>query len=385
MKAVSKILHTTCHKGWGGLEKRILNESVWMEQHGYKIILVVPKDTPLYQKAKKNGLKVYGINFKFMSALQNYNQLLRIIYNEQPDAVNTHGNKDAKIALLAAKRSGVPLRILSRHISAPVHNTWLNRLLYRKWPHYIFTTAGYTSRHLKSVFKLSDMQVFSMPSGIIEPESLPEPQDARLQMTKEQCLSPETRFIGFVGRVGTDKGVGKLVEAFGQVKEKLPGHCLLIVGDGHPVYLEELRQLADQSGLGKRIFFTGFRENIWPCYRALDCCVLPSQNIQGVPFEGVPQSLLEAMYAGCPVIGSNSGGITDIIEDQVTGLLFNPDSPSEIAARLLETLSNKELTAQRVQEAKDRVDHHHTINAMGQAITRIYSLHQVRLENSAMI
>lgn len=380
MKSFYKILHTTCHTGWGGLEKRIFNESVWMKKNGHTVILAAPPETPLFLKAKAQGFKVYPVDFKFFSIRRDYRRIKRILYNEAPWIINTHGNQDSKIALLAAKRSGTPLRILSRHISAHVNNSFYNRIIYKKLCHYIFTTADYTTRHLQDIFNLNEMKVFSMPSGISIPETLPERETARQGLAEELELDPNTRFVGFVGRVSADKGVGSLIEAFAKLRNSLPGYHVAIVGSGIEKYINSLRQIAKKLDITSLIHFTGFKEDVWPYYRALDCSVLPSKNIRGIPFEGVPQALLEAMFCETPVIGSKSGGITDIIKDGQTGLLFDPDNTADLAEKLQMAIKGNLAAQKRAKQACEMVKKHHTLDAMGRNIIRIYRLHQVKLD-----
>ncbi|MCF6249491.1 MAG: glycosyltransferase, partial [Desulfobacula sp.] len=362
--------------------KRIFNESVWMEKNGHTIIIAAPRDTPLYSKAREHGFKVYPIAFKRLTIKKDYKQLKRIFYNEKPWVINTHGNKDSKLALFAAKKAGVPLRILSRHISAHVNNSWYNRILYKKLCHYIFTTAGYTTRHLKNVFKLNEMQIFSMPSGIIVPGHFIKKDEARKLIAGELGCDTDTRFIGFVGRVSKDKGVSFILEAFKKVQSRLPNYQIIIVGDGTDKYLSFLQQLALKLGLSNVVHFIGFKENVWSYYRAIDCKILPSVNKRGIPFEGVPQSLLEAMASKTPVIASKSGGIMDIIDHEKTGLMFNPEDAGGLAERLLQTIEQPDSTKKRVDAACEVVNQHHTIDAMGRDIIRIYRLHQVKLERS---
>ena len=83
MRSLYKILHTTCHTEWGGLEKRIFNESVWMEGQGHKIVIVAPKDTPLFLKSKEHGFKVYGVDFKRLSLTRDYRFLRQIFSFEK--------------------------------------------------------------------------------------------------------------------------------------------------------------------------------------------------------------------------------------------------------------------------------------------------------------
>lgn len=380
MQSLYKILHTTCHTQWGGLEKRIFNECVWMEKNGHKIVVVAPKNTPLFLKAKKHGFNVYGVEFKRLSIIKDYKTLKRLFLNEKPDIINTHGNKDSKLALWAAKKANIPLRILSRHISAHVKNSWYNRVLYKRLCHYVFTTADYTTKHLQKVFKLNEMQIFSMPSGIIEPDHLIEKNDARKSLAQELGLDTETKFIGFVGRVSNDKGVATILEAFKKIQHTLPGYHVAIVGSGTDEYLALLETLAANLGITDYVHFTGFKEDVWPYYRALACKVLPSRDINGVPFEGVPQALLEAMASECPVIGSKSGGIVDIINHEKSGLLFDTGDGSDLADKIQQTLQDTDATRIRVETARDHVKKYHTIDSMGRNINRIYRLHQVKLD-----
>jgi len=383
MRAIYKIIHTTCHTGWGGLEKRIFNESVWMSNQGHQIIIVAPKDTPLFDRAKSYGFRVYPVQFKRLGILSDYGQLVRIFKNERPNILNSHGNADSKIALKAAKKSGVPCRILSRHISAHVKNTWRNRKIYKQFSHYVFTTAGYTTRHLQNVFNLKETRIFSMPSGIIEPEQLIPKDEARNALAQAVGLDVNTRFIGFAGRVSPDKGVDLIIEAFQRISDNIDHH-LVIVGNGSEAYLTKLKTMIDRLGLKNRIHLIGFSNDVWPYYRAFDCSILASRNKNGIPFEDIPRALLEAMYASCPVIGSKSGGITDIINHGKTGLLFDIDKPRDLADKIIETLSREASTLERIHAAREHVKKHHTIDVMGRNIIRIYRLHQVRIEKQLM-
>ncbi|MCD4678572.1 MAG: glycosyltransferase family 4 protein [Desulfobacula sp.] len=380
MRSLYKILHTTCHTQWGSREKRIFNESVWMEKKGHKIIIVAPKDTPLFLNAKAHGFKVYGVRFKRLSMIKDYKLLKNIFYNEKPDIINTHGNQDSKIALFAAKKARVPLRILSRHNTAHVRNSWYNRKIYKKLCHYIFTTADHTTKHLQKVFKLKDMQIFSMPSGIIEPDHLLEKNIARKGLAGELSLAPETKFIGFVGRISQDKGVSTILEAFKKVKTELSGYHVAIVGKGTDEDLNSLKKLAKSLQIDEYIHFTGFKKNVWSYYRALDCKIMPSIDVKAVCLEGVPLAILEAMICECPVITSKSTGIVDIIDHEKTGLLFHKDDPSDLGDKILQTLQDEDATKQRIETARDFVKKHHTIDAMGRNIIRIYRLHQVKLD-----
>jgi glycosyltransferase involved in cell wall biosynthesis len=282
MNSHYKIIHTTCHTQWGGLEKRIFNEAVWMRNNGHDIIVAAPRNTLLLHKSRQNGFRTYEVAFKKSEMISDYRFLRRVFANEQPDIVKTHGNEDSRIALLAAYQKKIGCRILSRHISAHVRDSWHNRLIYKKYATHIFTTADYTTRHLKNVFKLNDRQVFSMPSGILPPDTLPSKASAGKKLAKTLGCPPDTRFIGFVGRLSEDKGVTTLVKAFKQVHHHIPHH-LVLVGNGPEAYREQLEKMTRDLEITSRTHFMGFTDDVWPVYRALNCKALAFRKYQRHP------------------------------------------------------------------------------------------------------
>ena len=378
MKHSLNIMHTTCHRQWGGLEKRIYNESCWMEKKGHKIIIAAPKNTPLINKALNMGWACMNIEFTPGSMLKDFLILKKLYRKLKPDILNTHGNTDSKVALPAAWASNIRCTILSRHISADVNSSWYNKLLYHKLCRYIFTTADYTTEHLISNFNIHDNRIFTVPSGITPPNSFSDHETAKKELSCELNISSDSKFIGFVGRVSADKGIMHIINAFLSTADKIPKHHLVIVGDGEKNFLDNIKTFFDlpdnnidqYPNGGKhrnRIHFTGFQENTWPYYRAFDCNLLASTEV-----EGISQSLLEAMYARCPVAASRIGGSTDIIKHGHTGLLFKPMNAEEIAGTILQIVQNKSAAEKMVERAFQMVKEKHTIDSMGKRILKIY-------------
>jgi len=376
MRSIYKIIHTTCHTGWGKIERRIFNESVWMTQQGHQVIIVAPRESPLFNKARHQGLKVFPLQFKPIKIISDYKQLVRLFANEKPNILNTHGNADSKIALKAARKSGIPCRILSRHTPAPVKNSWYNRKIYKQFSHYVFTDADLITRHLKSVFDLKGTCIFSMPSGIIEPEDLIPQDKAKKKLTEQLGVDPETKFIGYVGPISPDADVDFIIKTFKKIKSKLPQHHLVIVGDGSKEYLAELRSQNDRA-MRHRIHFTGFENDTWTYYRAFDCNLC-------ISIDSIPQSLFEAMYASCPVIGPRRQNMTEIITHGKNGLLFETNQTDSLAGTIMESIVRKPAALKRVHAARELVKKDHTIDVMGRNIIRIYRLHQVQLEKQLM-
>ncbi len=168
MRSHYKIIHTSSGQDWGDKERRIFNESVWMKKNGHEVIIVASLDSPLLNKAKEFSFKVYGLSFKWFSKIRDKDRLNRIFYNEKPDIINTHGSKDSKIALAAAKKNKIPLRIRTKHNADNLNNSWSNRCVYKKRSHYIFTTTINIKNSLQKIFKLTDLEIFAIPGGNID-------------------------------------------------------------------------------------------------------------------------------------------------------------------------------------------------------------------------
>jgi len=378
MRTFYKILHTTCETRWGVIEKRIYNELVWMKETGHHLILVCPKDTPLFLKAKEYGIKVYGIDFKPFSFFRNYKFLKNFFYNEKPDIIHSHGKYDSRMALYAARKLKVPLRIFSYHGNFRLKKTFWNRMVCNRLCHYIFTASRHTTGHLQKLFKLKDMRAFTMPAGIIAPETLPEKIEARQRLALELGLDPETKFIGFSGRLSKNKGISALLAAFQTVKARLPEYHLVMSGEGSDEALAMLKALALGLKIETSVHFIGEKEDPWPFFRAVDCHVLPSLTLKDEDLTQKRQALLCAMLCETPVIGPASDPAADILVHEKTGLVYEEFNSLDLADKIFQSLQDKNSTGERLEAARNFVKKHHTMDTLGRDIIRIYSLHQIR-------
>jgi glycosyltransferase involved in cell wall biosynthesis len=359
------ILHTESHRQWGGQEMRVFHEGRWMRRKGHQVILAAPGDTPLYERARADGWETHPVAFTRLSMAGDFFKIRALLKQVRPHVLNTHGNTDGKAALAAAWGLDIPCVIRSRHYTAPVRNSWYNRLLYQKLCHCVFTTAGSTTTQLVQDLGIPQDRCMTLPTGIAPPSDLPDRDTARQSLARELGLGPDARFIGFVGRLSPDKGLSIFIQAFAAIRDAIPSHHIVLIGIGSE--REALEHLAQTLGLGDRVHFTGYVENPWPYFRALDCHVIAS-----LKYEGVPQTLLQAMFAQCPVVGTEIGGIREVITHENTGILVPPDNAQALADAILTLLKNSGLSQSLVQKALDVVTARYTLDAMGERILEIY-------------
>ncbi len=145
----------------------------------------------------------------------------------------------------------------------------------------------------------------------------------------------EKPVVLFVGRLAEKKGVTYLIEAMKNIDAKL-----VIVGDG-PLKNDLMQQAAPQKD---KICFMGSRthEELIKIYASADVFVAPSITAADGDKEGLGLVLLEAMASGLPVIGSNSGGIPEIVHDGENGFLTREKDSKAIAQKINALLTNKE-------------------------------------------
>lgn len=162
-----------------------------------------------------------------------------------------------------------------------------------------------------------------------------------------------------VGRLQRRKGHDLTIEALAAVKSELPHVRYLIVGDGEE--RSRLEELVDQCGVRDRVSFTGAVEadELPAYYAAADVFVHPNRIEQG-DVEGFGIVFLEAAAAGLPVIGGNTGGVPEAIQEGVTGLLVTGTDVSELAGAIRTLAESQPLRRKMGESGRARVSREFT-------------------------
>jgi len=179
-------------------------------------------------------------------------------------------------------------------------------------------------------------------------------------------IPPGDALFMFVGRAAPEKGLDRLINAYVRVARDLPDSRLMIVGGGPQ--LDEFRRFAASQPTGGRIVLTGPvpYEQIREYHAAADVFATASVT------EVQPLSLSEAMAAQTPIAGPDAGGINDMVEHGVTGLLAPPASGAEGLARVMLELGADADLRGRLGEAAQKASRQYDIpNATGRLI-RVY-------------
>ena len=167
-----------------------------------------------------------------------------------------------------------------------------------------------------------DLKLDILPMGVNSKKFYP--------MQKDRRIGNEFNLL-FVGRLTAIKGVEYLIDALPDVIMRFPKVNLVIIGDGD--LREYLVKYVQEKKLGKYIVFKGGIPNseLPKYYARSDIFIGPSINLKEGEREGFGLTFVEAAMAGCLIIGTKTGGISDVIQDNVTGFLV-PEKDSEALA-----------------------------------------------------
>jgi len=180
------------------------------------------------------------------------------------------------------------------------------------------------------------------------------------------------RIVLYVGRLIDWKGVNDLILAMPKVLTEFPDATLLIAGDGPE--RKVLNQLAEDPGIRGKVCFAGVRSQaeIREYYSAADVFVLPSIENSDGETEGLGVVLLEAMSCGVPVIGSNVGGIGDIVKHETTGILVPQKDPGAIAQGILRIFEDERLKTKLVLNGRRFVETHFSWDVVSDRFIHLY-------------
>ena len=157
------------------------------------------------------------------------------------------------------------------------------------------------------------------------------PSTSGKEIRQRYGLTSDQKVIGVIGRLNPEKGQMIFLRAMEKTARSFPGVKALIIGDGQDRAM--LEGFCREKGLSDHVVFLGYQEEIADYYQALDLLVLPSLS------EGLPNTVLEAMSFGVPVLATAVGGVPEIIQNG-NGMMVPPNDPGTLAERMIELLGD---------------------------------------------
>ena len=212
----------------------------------------------------------------------------------------------------------------------------------------VIACSAYMREQIADIFGVAEPRITVIPNGI-DPLDLPQPDPAELVRLRGEFAAPEERLVLLIGRLVYEKGFQLALEAMPKVIEAAPGTRFLVAGSG--THEEELKRQAEELGLMEHGTFLGWigDDVLHTLYAIADLTVVPSI------YEPFGLVALEAMASGCPCIVADTGGLREVVPHEEAGLRFAARDPEALAEVAIRVLSDPELEARLIAEAKEHV------------------------------
>lgn len=275
-----------------------------------------------------------GIFYRFFIA----GSLAKDIHNRSVDHIHAHFvHFPGDIAMYAGGITSIPFS-LTAHANDIFCNFWLLKQKTRRAA-FIATISEYNKRYLAELgCDVSKVEI--VRCGVSYPEL---PAESNTESTGNR--------IGFIGRLVEKKGLELLIRACAVLRDEKFPFVLEVVGGG-PLEAK-MKELTEQLGLGDSISFLGGLPNdqVMPWLASLDAFVLPCVEDSDGDVDGIPVALMEAMVLKVPVISTRLSGIPELVVDNDTGLLANPNDVEGLARRIQLLFTQEELRESCIENA----------------------------------
>ncbi len=313
------------------------NITLGLTQNGVDVVLVElgPGGKPAWLKdfpgVKYLSLDAMGSR-KIFSARKKVANLVR---SEKIDILHTHLFYSGLAAAFAKKQLGKTKFAMMRHhtgvvrmLGSPFHvraDKWM-----AERADCVMTVSEAARRYMLDVDGIRRDNIEVVYLGFDFDQMSPN-AEKRAAARVEFGFADDDVVIGYVANFAAGKGHAQLIKAFDEIKRQTPNAKLILAGKGK---LKEVEDTVGVLGLGRRIVFAGWQDDVSAVYNAMDIFVQPSLS------EAFSQVLIEAMACGLPVIATKVGGASEVIENNVNGILIEPDDPDAITASVLELASS---------------------------------------------
>ncbi len=321
-----KIIELCTSKGWGGLELYVWQVSQWLNTHAHECHVVIASNSLIAERLKDSDISTSFIQprFRLFPWLAAFH-LARFIDQQQVNILHVHWTKDLILAALAKRLSRRPVKLVfSRHMALTRHKRDIyHRFIYGSIDKFLVISKRLYAE-ARRYLPVAEDRLELLYHGIAD---FPAVNPENCQQTFRQNNLSNAKFrILLPGRIEHYKGQHTLLEAIILLQQR--GYDVDVVILGHimdEAYFRKLEQQTKAAGLEKKVHYLGFVEKPTLIYGCFDVVVLTTYA------ETFGLVLVEAMKSGVAVIGTNAGGVPEIIEHDQTGMLYAPGNASELA------------------------------------------------------
>ena len=354
----------------GGTELNAVRTAERLDRERFALrVICLGESGPLAERYRAAGITVEYLSLRGLyglSMLRSGRQFVRSLRRERVDIVHAHDIYSNVFASVWARRARVPVVIASQrwHLSPNPKLRLINRLAYARADAVLANSAqiakavtqeaGVPATKVRTITNFADDSAFGSPSI-----------DERKNRRRGWNVPDDAIVIGCVARFDPVKDHISLLKAFALLRERRADLFLVLVGDGET--RPTLEALVAELGVEGAVHFAGELPGGQNHHRGFDISALASLS------EGFPNSLVEAMAAGNPVVATSVGGNVDAVIDGSTGFLVPPGDPALLAEALNRLSGDPALRASFGREGQCRAQQEYAAAHVLRSLEEMYS------------
>jgi glycosyltransferase involved in cell wall biosynthesis len=345
-----KVMQLCLSGGVGGLELYVLRTAKQLHDKHINCVAAVRDGTMLAQRLRDEAIGCFYFHRAKGLPYFTAKKLAALIDDERVDVLHMHWGKDLPLAVMAkkmAKRSVKLVYTRQMMITRPKHD-WYHRFLYREVDLFL-TITEQLAELSRDLLPLPGDRIQRLYYGVDEPDAdILQDRDA---LRRELGIATGSFAVGLVGRIEEGKGQHLLIEAIAELNKQGITACAVIIGPKMTdAYFDRLQRQVKDLGVSQNIIFHGVHPHPIDIMPAFDVVVLATKQ------ETFGLVLIEAMRSGVAVVGTNAGGVPEIIDHERTGLLIQPEDAQDLGEKLRYYFENPQQRQRIALAGKEKAD-----------------------------
>jgi glycosyltransferase involved in cell wall biosynthesis len=334
-----------------------------MKKLGFRVAMIVRKDSELARRGKAEGITVHFIDFSSKFNLAAWRDLFRLIRSLRPAVVNTHSSEDSWMAGCVARLCRVPLIARTRHVLAPISSA----VSYNLFPHVIFACSEAIAGQLIEQ-KVKADKIVVQSTGIDE-QRFRFSGAERAEIRSKYNISDTDILVGNVAFLRHYKGH----EFIARTAATLPdNYKFIIVGGGNARSI--LEDDIARAGVTDRFVLTGHREDPERFFSAIDIIFFSSFET-----EGISQSFIQGLLYGIPLLACRIPSILEPLEHVPLHRVIDYGDVDAARREILALSDHLERDEQQVAAQRQAIADKYGLTRMVKTITGIYREHGVQV------
>lgn len=361
-------LHVDTARTWRGGQNQVLLTVNGLRAIGQRAAIVAHPDGELGRRVEE-GLELIPIAPKTEMDLSAAWKFSRLVKKLAPDVIHAHDPHGVAMASLALSLGGAasekrgapraPALVAARRVDFHLKGNSFSRWKYRQVD--CFICASEAIRQMIVADGVPNDRTVTVHEGIdVDHVFAAEP----VNVHEAFWLPHHAPVVGNIAALVPHKGQRYLIDAAHRVVQHIPDARFVILGEGE--LREHLEHQVREHHLEKHVLLPGFRADVLGCIKGFDVFVMSSVT------EGLGTSLLDAMACARPIVATRAGGIPEVVEDEVNGLLVPIRDARALADAIVRMLEDPEMRRRMGDAGFARVNERFTVDRMVAETARVY-------------